>query len=518
MGSGDEQYQELGGGDSSDGSDLRIEDEAGDISPESQDRLTLEELKRILKHGDDLTHSKKDIVLFLSEEQNEERKNEYIRECYPKATISMWADDSKTEYLGYSGLFEEGLHLFKGTFLNPKDKVVYDWPFVRKLIESLIRDGEYLDKPEEKIPEPVFVPASSEQMTIDSIPIADTPFDELSKPQRVIPQEVVDAFLRLGGCTKKSNYRIYAYYRRANNEEDDVSFLRAEYEDDAIGLVVNHQRCAAAWDESGVTISIGNSVAEGWRSASYTWSEIDKRIRELIEMGQYLSHDEEEKAIAEYDHEVADRIANVYRDFLSDLKLPFPTDTLNYPEMVNHFESVITDGEKIEVFAPAFAKAVRETTIKGRRRHGYEPEFVSKLVQSYLRDPIEYPQEEAVIPPEHYVSQDEIDNELIRHGSGFSDGKFRIYSFFLNNKDSKERAKFMSNEYGLGGAYNDRGNRSHDGKGLSIAGGLDKFNSRDVLLSWSQVAKRVDDLIRKNRYLISKEVEQLDFYEKKQVA
>ena len=82
------------------------------------------------------------------------------------------------------------------------------------------------------MPEPVFVPKVTEQITIDSIPQGGEPKTETAdEKQYVIPQEIIDAFLRLGGCTKESNYRIYGFYRRANDIEDNISFIRSEYEE-----------------------------------------------------------------------------------------------------------------------------------------------------------------------------------------------------------------------------------------------------------------------------------------------
>ena len=39
-----------------------------------------------------------------------------------------------------------------------------------------------------------------------------------------------------------------------------------------------------------------------------------------------------------------------------------------------------------------------------------------------------------------------------------------------------------------------------------------------MLLSWAQVANRIDELIRSDRYLTAKEVEHLDAYEKERIA
>ena len=128
-----------------------------------------------------------------------------------------------------TSLFDDGLHLFEGTFLNPKAEMSFSWQTTRELIEALIKDNNYLDEP---MPE-----------TLAKTAVIEKP--EPVKQNFAVSQEVIDGFLRLGGCTSRSNYRIYGFYRRANNKEENIRFLRAEYETDAIGLIVNGQTATA---------------------------------------------------------------------------------------------------------------------------------------------------------------------------------------------------------------------------------------------------------------------------------
>ena len=510
LGAGDEQHQSIGGGDGSERPDILVSEK------QPRNYLDGDNLIKILKHGDELAHSKQDIVLFLSQEKNEERKNQYIRECYKPMTVSIYKDEAHSEYIGYSSLFDDGLHLFEGTFLNPKAEMSFSWQTTRELIEALIKDNNYLDEP---MPE-TLATASTETTAKKPEPEVEVKAEAPSpvKQNFAVSQEVIDGFLRLGGGTSRSNYRIYGFYRRANNKEENIRFLRAEYETDAIGLIVNGQRCAVSWDENGVTFAAGESVATAWRKSTLSWSEIDDRIRQLIELGQYISKDEASSAVAVYDKSVAEKVTNVYRDFLSDAEFPEKPPQNDYQKQVIFFFATLHEPGKAEPFIPVFEKAVDALTGEARRREGYTPQFVKMLVSSYRRDPVEYPQEEYVLPPEHYLSQDQIDNHLVRSGNHVSEGKFRIYSFFLRNKNKQERAKFLSDEYGIGGSYGGRQDESHDSKGLALAGGLDKNGVRNVLLSWAQVANRIDELIRSDRYLTAKEVEHLDAYEKEQIA
>ena len=135
LGAGDEQHQSVGGGDGSERSDIHLNEK------QPRNYLDGDDLIKILKHGDELAHSKQDIVLFLSQEKDEERKNQYIRACYKPMTVSIYKDETHTEYIGYSSLFDDGLHLFEGTFLNPKAEMSFSWQTTRELIEALIKDN-----------------------------------------------------------------------------------------------------------------------------------------------------------------------------------------------------------------------------------------------------------------------------------------------------------------------------------------------------------------------------------------
>ena len=75
---------------------------------------------------------------------------------------------------------------------------------------------------------------------------------------------------------------------------------------------------------------------------------------------------------------------------------------------------------------------------------------------------------------------------------------------------AKENAAFLKNEYGWGGSYpviiGAGIDESHDGKGITITKGIGKENPH-ITLSWSQVEKRIGELIRMDRYLNPKEKE-----------
>ena len=109
-----------------------------------------------------------------------------------------------------------------------------------------------------------------------------------------------------------------------------------------------------------------------------------------------------------------------------------------------------------------------------------------------------------------FTFSQEIIDAVLANGSGFSEGKMRIYEQFEKSLSAKENADFLKNEYGWGGSYpviiGAGIDESHDGKGITITKGIGKEKPH-ITLSWSQVEKRIGELIRTDRYLNPKEKE-----------
>ena len=109
-----------------------------------------------------------------------------------------------------------------------------------------------------------------------------------------------------------------------------------------------------------------------------------------------------------------------------------------------------------------------------------------------------------------FTFSQEIIDAILANGSGFSEGKMRIYEQFEKSLSAKENADFLKNEYGWGGSYpviiGASIDESHDGKGITITKGIGKEKPH-ITLSWSQVEKRIGELIRMDRYLNPKEKE-----------
>ena len=114
------------------------------------------------------------------------------------------------------------------------------------------------------------------------------------------------------------------------------------------------------------------------------------------------------------------------------------------------------------------------------------------------------------MPSAFVLSQAEIENELRKHGSGFTGGKQRIMALYQTQPDRKLRAKALAKEYGIGGHSHDfldgsRGFVNHDWKGLEF----DHYpDYQKINLKWAQVEKYIALMIQSDRYLTDEEKEQ----------
>lgn len=115
------------------------------------------------------------------------------------------------------------------------------------------------------------------------------------------------------------------------------------------------------------------------------------------------------------------------------------------------------------------------------------------------------------------ISQADLDNELVR-GTGFQDGKYRVYQFYQTIHTQQDALAFLKKEYGIGGhshTYLDgsSGFVDHDAKGIRFRV---RGNDGEQNFSWRAIDSRLKELIALDRYLTEKEKAYLPTYEQEQ--
>ena len=110
------------------------------------------------------------------------------------------------------------------------------------------------------------------------------------------------------------------------------------------------------------------------------------------------------------------------------------------------------------------------------------------------------------ISPDSDYAQKLLEDEII-HGSGFSNGKFRISEYVSENSPNKdELAKFLKNEYGIGGSSRNDDPVSfsnHDGKGIELV----LSNKQVIRFNWKKVAEAVRSAVNNGTYITESDIE-----------
>lgn len=115
------------------------------------------------------------------------------------------------------------------------------------------------------------------------------------------------------------------------------------------------------------------------------------------------------------------------------------------------------------------------------------------------------------------VSQADLDNELVR-GTGFRNGKYRVYQFYQTLHTQQDALAFLKKEYGIGGHSHtfldgSSGFVDHDAKGIRFRV---RGNDGEQNFSWRAIDSRLKELIAFDRYLTEKEKAYLPTYEQEQ--
>ena len=135
------------------------------------------------------------------------------------------------------------------------------------------------------------------------------------------------------------------------------------------------------------------------------------------------------------------------------------------------------------------------------RFHYHRPQALLTRLEDLTLPRKEYRSDMATIPETgRFITEDEIADSLA-NGSGFEGGKTRIYEFFQTPHVPKESVDFLKKEYGVGGRTHavsgENGSyEDHGSKGIV----LKKSNCADIQMNWNNVASRISELIRLNRY------------------
>lgn len=330
-----------------------------------------------------------------------------------------------------------------------------------------------------------------------------------------MPQEIIDDVLCDGSSKDDSILRICIEFSKNKSIEEKAEFLKEEYGTDAKGFIINGSKIATLWDKDGIYISYGTSAKNA--STFLSWENTAKQIDELLDAGKYaptdiLLHmqDYEEKYVAEIFWNL---YSNLDLENYHEIKELFDDEMISggYPQRVERTENLLktADGTaKIQDIARRISEMYIENPNVMRYKVFQSPIKVNTFVSDLSLERKTYTSENLTYTmPDRYITDDEI-NRLLCSGSGISGGKERIYQFFKENYNTKDRVDFLKKEYGIGGRYDGISNKNHDGKGITYSHGNITDPYVKIELSWSDVEKRIDKLILDEEYLSEADFEE----------
>ena len=333
----------------------------------------------------------------------------------------------------------------------------------------------------------------------------------------------IEEILRTGGGKENSRKRIYHKYQTGKTPEEMAAFLQKEYGETGKGFQLGGEQISVWFNKDGMYAAHGTSAFEH-TEVHLSWSAVESVIRGQIEAGNYIDSNEAYLADQFVRKELADMLFFYYRDSVGAFPEKLGFDGYDYPVQHERITDMLSNGEDIQRIVEQMDQTLQQVDageIQYRFRLIKDPKELRDDLADLLKEKVSYPlPEEVKVAVEDFITADEIDHTITR-GSGFEHGSFRIYDFYHQEHTLKEAADFLKNEYGTGGtshalAGSDRSFKDYDAKGIKLRKGSIMTPDAEVLLSWNVVAKRIEKLMKEDRYLSAEDKVKYAQYKQKQ--
>ena len=511
LGRNDEQYQELGERNSFERTDLH------NVTDELPPFVDEQAIGYMLSNpDDDLVQRKPAIIKAYQTTKKDNELINYTKTLYPRRFDEY---DKFNKHFGFT-LADNGLLMYEGNYKTRTKESVFSWDIVISIIKELINDGKYLDtEKEEKTQLDLFSFSYDNEPVYDEIPQTSL-FTDFG-----ISQQIIDEALCCGFNDKNSRVQIAMHFRRDRGVEYNARMLKFLYGTNGAGFVFNGEKVSFWYNENGISIAKGTS-AKTSTATHLTWEQAAVRIRELLDVGRYMPQYELDK-VDDYElNKVADRLT----EFIRDLSDDYPNKdnclqsiqkeidgVFGYPDMVEKIINMLKDDEKRAQIFKEYGKLMDDYNtgmkiIRFNYAAQYSIPYIAEIIEGMKREPIRFKAESGYLPDrEMFISQDEIDKIII---NGKSNHAYRLetYTYFVNHPDKADRIKYVGkdNQSGyLGG--NDSVNKTT--KGIEFSHGSVMEPYAKVLIKWSDVAKRIDTLIKQNKFVTQEDIDAIpDIY------
>ena len=318
----------------------------------------------------------------------------------------------------------------------------------------------------------------------------------------------LEKLLRIGSNTDNARMIIAAEFSKNKGLESNAEFLKSIYHG-GYGIKGEIDDFSAWYAEDGIHIGRGATARYSKNAQIYSWTEIADKITQMLENGTFVNNVELDEAPGFERRQIAETLWNLYHDLSDEAKelnylSPMKRDRfLGFPEET----AELTDSLKARSFqdsiAIELANLIRdyETDKSLIRFKFHTPQELLTKVKELSLPRIAYSAYNNEFPDAvSFITDDEI-NENLCGGSNFAGGRGRIYDFFSSEHTQQEKIHFLKDEYGTGGSSHALSGASgsfqnHSGKGISFK----KDNCTEIQMSWHNVAKRITELVRADKY------------------
>ena len=280
VGSSDEQHQELGTGNREESGNIRLEYYDRNHEDKSLPFFGGDDtIREILGTTPHLSASKEEIKDFYERNTDNATRTEYIKGIFNNDYTQLTLSDGRL--VGYK-TFQNVLHLWEGEYENRTAQSFYDWGVIAQHFEAMRLLGELTDtmKP---------LPSMDGQLTL----IMGNQAEEEKTSAFTFSQEIIDAVLTRGSGVSEGKMRIYEQFEKSLSAKENADFLKNEYGWGGSYPVIIGAGIDEQHDGKGITISKG--IGSDKPHITLSWSQVEKRIGDLIRMDRYLNPKEKEK-------------------------------------------------------------------------------------------------------------------------------------------------------------------------------------------------------------------------------
>ena len=324
-------------------------------------------------------------------------------------------------------------------------------------------------------------------------------------------QSDIDDVLRLTSNSEHTRMNVAAAFQKQKPIEEIAELLKKEYHGGA-GIKSDNGEFSVWYAEDGIHLAKGRAARYSRTAQIILWEAAAERIGQLMDEGKFASNVELAETELHERTELSHKLWYLRGDLSDDSRELGILSTLEdyrkggFPDATERLAEDLKNPairQKIATDFSAFMEAYKEDRNVLRFRY-HKPIEIWNALQDLDLPRREYTSDMAEVPKAGmFITEDEIDATLTR-GSSVEGGKGRIYEYFTGAHNSKEKADFLKNEYGISGsshAVSGQGWIESSGKGIR----LQKPDCADVELNWSKVAANFESIIRNGRYFTPEE-------------